>query len=164
MNLITSSSKLYILAAALALSSATASAVPVTFTALSGTVGTGTAIFRADLTGLSTGDILSITLTDSKSKAGVSPGKHSGFDLDAIKPSRTLANTAAAATAAAGLNAFDSTPAGATLAPGTQRPAVDAELNGTGGFAERHPHINSAVPAWSSPRAQALRLQTPCDP
>lgn len=44
----------------------------------------GTQMFRADLTGLGLAEIGSITLTDSNSGLGGSPGIYSGFDLDAI--------------------------------------------------------------------------------
>ena len=64
---------------------AQAASVPVTFERLSGLSGfSGTSVFRADLSGLGLTDIASITLFDSNSKQGGSPGAFSGFDLDAI--------------------------------------------------------------------------------
>lgn len=101
------------------------------FVRLSGTVAQGTAVFRADLTGLSFGEILSITLIDSNSMSGGSRGQYSGFDLDAIKLSRTLATTAAQASSAVGLTVFDYAPTGTFLTPGSQRPPVNTKLNGT---------------------------------
>ena len=45
---------------------------------------TSTRVFSADLTGLGISEIAAITVTDSNSGVGGSPGIYSGFDLDAI--------------------------------------------------------------------------------
>ena len=44
----------------------------------------GTQVFKADLTGLGLTEVAAITLTDSNSGIGGSPGIYSGFDLDAV--------------------------------------------------------------------------------
>lgn len=105
--------------------------IPLSFVQLTGTVAQGTTIFRADLSGLSMEDIASIRLTDSNSQLGGSPGAFSGFDLDAIKISSTLAATAGDASAALGLNVFDFSPTGTLFSPGTQRAPAAPKLNGT---------------------------------
>lgn len=111
---------------------AQAETVEVGFTRLTGLAGVnGTAIFRADLSGLTLAEIQSITLIDSNSRTGGSPGQYSGFDLDAIKLSTAFATTASGASAATSLAAFDFSPAGTFLTPGTQRAPADAKLHGT---------------------------------
>lgn len=66
--------------------SASAASVTPTFSNV-GTV-TSTAqestLFRASLTGLGLSEIAAVTITDSNSGTGGSPGAYSGFDLDAI--------------------------------------------------------------------------------
>ncbi|WP_326537169.1 PEP-CTERM sorting domain-containing protein [Pseudorhodoferax sp.] len=109
-----------------------AAAVSVSFTPLTGMTGVdGTAVFRADLSGLSMSTIQSIRLIDSNSGLGGSVGAYSGFDLDAIKLSTTFATTAAEASGAVGLSVFDFSPSGTFFTPGTQRPPAAAKLNGT---------------------------------
>jgi hypothetical protein len=115
----------------LTVSSSRADTAEVSFVRLSGSVAQGTAIFRADLSGVSFDEIYSITLIDSNSQTGGSPGQYSGFDLDAIKISTTLATTASEASAAVAMDVFDFNPTGTFLIPGTQRPPVDSKLNGT---------------------------------
>lgn len=122
------------LAGALALGPA--NAVPVTFTPLTGVVGgalAGTAVFRADLSGLGLATISSITISDNSGGLGGATGQFSGFDLDAIKLSTDpcAANTAACAAAAVGIAAFDFV-GGTIFSPGTQRPLADPKLFGTG--------------------------------
>lgn len=113
-------------------SAAHADVATVSFTKLTGLAGVqGTTIFRADLSALSFDTIQSITLIDSNSQSGGSPGAFSGFDLDGIKLSTTLANTAAQASAAAALPGFDFSPANTLFTPGTQRSPVAAKLFGT---------------------------------
>src|ERR1700741_5457333 len=78
--------------AALAVLSASATAVPVTFTKLTGLTGgspAATAVYKADLSGLGVANIQSITISDNSSGLGGAPGQFSGFDLDAIKLSTT---------------------------------------------------------------------------
>ena len=84
----------------------------VDFERLTGTVAQGTTIFRADLSSIPLSEIRSITLVDSNSKTGGSPGHFSGFDLDAIKLSYTFATTAAQASSVTGLDVFDFQPGG----------------------------------------------------
>lgn len=61
---------------------AQAAVVPVSFSNV-GSAGL-TTIFRADLTGLGLTQVGSLTITDSGSGAGGSPGIFSGFDVDAV--------------------------------------------------------------------------------
>jgi hypothetical protein len=120
--------------ALLGLTAVSASAVPVTFTKLSGDTGgsiAGTAVYRADLTGLLASDLVSITITDASFGLGGSPGQFSGFDLDAIKLSYTSVGTAAGAQALVGLSVFDFV-AGSIFSPGAQRAPADPKLFGTG--------------------------------
>jgi MYXO-CTERM domain-containing protein len=120
------------LGAALLAPGAQAATVSVGFTPLPGFAGVnGTAIYMADLSGLAMSEIRSITLVDSNSGVGGSPGAFSGFDLDAIKLSTTLASTALAASAAAGLDVFDFSAAGTLYTPGTQRAPAATKLSGT---------------------------------
>ena len=63
-----------------------AATVTPTFTdmGLNTTTAESTRLYRADLTGLGLSEIAAITITDSNSGIGGSPGAYSGFDLDAI--------------------------------------------------------------------------------
>lgn len=111
----------------------TASAAPVSLTELTGFTGgtlAGTGVYRADLSGLGLGSILSISIADNSVGLGGSPGAFSGFDLDAIKLSNTFCASAACAAGAAGIGAFDFG-AGTSLVPGLQRPPVAPKLFGT---------------------------------
>jgi MYXO-CTERM domain-containing protein len=123
-----------ILAAAATLAiAATAQAVPVSLTKLSGITGgspAGTAVYKADLSGLGLATILSIGIRDNSGSLGGSPGQFSGFDLDAIKLSTTDCADAACAQGAAGLSVFDFA-LGVVFSPGTQRTPVDPKLFGT---------------------------------
>ncbi|MBL8494978.1 MAG: PEP-CTERM sorting domain-containing protein [Rhodocyclaceae bacterium] len=111
---------------------AQAASVPVTFERLSGLSGfSGTSVFRADLSGLGLTDIASITLFDSNSKQGGSPGAFSGFDLDAIMLSTTRATAASQMSGLVTLPAFDFTTAGTAFTAGTQRAPVAPKLSGT---------------------------------
>jgi len=121
------------LAAGLAAGVATAQAVPVSFTPLSGLTGgtiANTGVFKADLSSIGLASILSITITDSNSGAGGAPSQFSGFDLDAIKLSTTDCATAACAQGLAGIGVFDFV-GGTLFTPGTQRPPADPKLFGT---------------------------------
>lgn len=113
-----------------------ANEVSLTFTKIGTT--TGTTIYRADLANLGI-DVRSLLLTDSGSAAGGSPGRFSGFDLDAIVLSSKLID---AVPSAAALNdgvflpkqdVFDFSTSSVFLRPGTQRFGVEqaADLNGT---------------------------------
>ncbi len=120
--------------AASMLASSAASAIPVTFTALTGLAGAppeGTVVFKADLSGLGAATVTSIFIQDSNSGLGGSPGQFSGFDLDAIKLSTTDCTTAACAAGAASIAVFNFG-AGTTFTPGTQRAPADSKLFGTG--------------------------------
>lgn len=99
---------------------------------------TGTTIYRADLTNLGI-DVRSLLLTDSGSAAGGSPGRFSGFDLDAIVLSNKLVDIVPSADALNDgaflpkLDVFDFSSSSVFLTPGTQRFGTDqaADLNGT---------------------------------
>jgi len=124
--------RLSALAAALG-ASAASHAMPVTLTQLSGVTGgfpAATGVYKADLSSV-LGSLLSITITDNSGGVGGSPGRFSGFDLDAIKLSTVDCATAACASAAAGLGVFDLV-AGTVFSPGSQRPPADPKLFGTG--------------------------------
>lgn len=111
-----------------------AHAVPVSFATLTGLTGGApaeTAVFRANLEGLGLATVESITIKDNSGALGGAPGQFSGFDLDAIKLSNTLCNTAACAAAAPSLAGFDFG-TGTLFTPGTQRAPVAAKLFGTG--------------------------------
>lgn len=110
-----------------------AESVAISLTRLSSSVAQGTAIFRADLTSVGFEDLLSITLVDSNSMIGGSSGQYSGFDLDAIKLSRTFATTASQASNAVGIDEFDFSTSGTIFNPGTQRAPANPKLNGTDG-------------------------------
>lgn len=122
---------LFVFLAAVHGQSASAQPIGVDFVRLSGSVAQGTAVFRADLSSIALSEIRSITLIDSDSGTGGSPGQYSGFDLDAIKLSTTLATSAAQASGAIGLDVFDFRPSGTLFTPGTQRAPVNPKLNGT---------------------------------
>ena len=125
-------SKVLAAAAALSLAGA-AQAHTVTLTALTGLTGgtlAGTAVYKADLSTLSLGTILSIQIADNSSGLGGASGQFSGFDLDAIKLSSTDCATAACAAGAVGLAVFDFV-GGTTFAPGAQRAPADPRLFGT---------------------------------
>jgi len=113
---------------------ASAWAVPVTLSQLTGVTGgspAGTAVFKADLSTLGLTTILSIAISDNSSGLGGAPGQFSGFDLDAIKLSTTDCATAACADGLAGLAVFDFG-AGTAFTPGSQRVPIDPKLFGTG--------------------------------
>ncbi len=118
----------------LALCAAAAShATPVVLSKLTGLTGgtpAGTAVYKADLTGLG-GMVQGISITDNSSLLGGAPGQFSGFDLDAIKLSTVNCADAACASAAAGLSLFDFI-GGTFFTPGTQRAPADPKLFGSG--------------------------------
>jgi hypothetical protein len=120
-------------AAGIALLPASASAVPLALTALSGLTGDSpaeTAVYKADLSTAGLGSILSIQIRDNSVGLGGSAGQFSGFDLDAIKLSTTDCSDAACAAGASGLAVFDFA-SGVLFTPGAQRAPVDAKLFGT---------------------------------
>jgi hypothetical protein len=114
-------------------SSATAASLSVGLTALSGTTGgtpAGTQVFRADLSNLGF-NLASITIQDTSGGVGGSPGQFSGFDLDAIKLSRSRVTAANSVNGLTGLSGFNFTPTGTSFTPGTQRSPVASKLFGT---------------------------------
>jgi hypothetical protein len=132
--------------------SATAGTLNLSFTKLSGLTGgdpKGTAVYRADLSNIDF-DINSILIADSNSQVGGSPGKFSGFDLDAIKLSNTLINDAAAINILPGLNVFDFSPAKTVFTPGTQRPTTDPRFVGSNLFGTNGNNINNSVATLQS--------------
>ena len=98
---------------------------------LAGPSGSGTAVFRGDLSALSLSEVLSVQFTDSNSGVGGSAGQFSGFDLDAIAISPDLITSATDIDGLTQLNVFDFTPTGTIFNPGSQRPPVDEKLFGT---------------------------------
>lgn len=115
-------------AATLALGIQGAGAAPVTFTELTGVVDFLTRVFRADLSGLALSDITSITIVDSNSGVGGSPGARTGFDLDAVVISSVSVASAAAAASLPQEAFLDIS--NAVFVPGTQRAPIDPALNG----------------------------------
>ncbi|MDJ0618659.1 MAG: choice-of-anchor L domain-containing protein [Calothrix sp. MO_192.B10] len=107
--------------------------VPLEFKKLPGQVGK-TGVFVAELSEIDF-DINSITFADSGSGEGGSEGRWSGFDLDAIKVSNALIESAKEINLLQSLDVFDFSPARTTFEPGTQRPTNDpnfiGDLNGT---------------------------------
>jgi hypothetical protein len=125
--------QLLAVAAGLATCVASAQAVPVSFTPLTGLTGgtlAATGVYRADLSGTGLNSILSITIGDNSAGLGGAAGQFSGFDLDAIKLSTTNCDTAACAQALAGISVFDFG-AGTIFSPGVQRAPTDPKLFGT---------------------------------
>jgi hypothetical protein len=118
---------------AAALSSTAALAVPVTFTKLTGLAGgspAGTAIYRADLSGVGIASIQSISVFDNSGGLGGATGQFSGFDLDAISLSTSSCADAACAAGLSGLAGFDFG-SGTLFSAGAQRIPVDPKLFGT---------------------------------
>lgn len=112
-----------------------AQAALITLTPLTGLTGgtlAGTAVYKADLSSVGLGSILSVEILDDSAGLGGAAGQFSGFDLDAIKLSTTDCATAACAAGAVGLSVFDFV-AGTSFAPGAQRAPVDPKLFGTDG-------------------------------
>ena len=125
---------LYAACAALALSGAVQAEV-VALTQLTGLTGgtlAGTGVYKADLSTLSVGTILSIQIADNSAGLGGAAGRFSGFDLDAIKLSTTDCASATCAAGAVGLAVFDFV-GGTVFAPGAQRAPADPRLFGTTG-------------------------------
>ena len=125
---------LYAACAALALSGAVQAEV-LALTQLTGLTGgtlAGTGVYKADLSSLSVGTILSIQIADNSAGLGGAAGRFSGFDLDAIKLSTTDCASAACAAGAVGLAVFDFV-GGTVFAPGAQRAPADPRLFGTTG-------------------------------
>jgi hypothetical protein len=121
-------------ASALMALSAASHADTVTLTPLTGLTGgtlANTGVYKADLSTVSVGSILSISIADNSGGLGGAGGQFSGFDLDAIKLSNTDCATAACAAAAGGLSVFDFV-SGASFTPGAQRLPADPKLFGTG--------------------------------
>jgi hypothetical protein len=121
--------KLLLVALALALctsaSAVWADTANVTFAQLTGLTGGSpaqTAVYRADLSGLGLATIQSLTIIDSNSQSGGSPGKFSGFDLDAVKLAYNSVNDASQVNVLTGLAVFDFLAAGTIFVGGTQRP------------------------------------------
>ena len=112
-----------------------AQAAIITLTPLAGLTGgtlAATAVYKADLSSVGLGTILSIQIADNSVGLGGAPGQFSGFDLDAIKLSTTDCASAACAAGAVGLSVFNFL-AGTSFAPGTQRAPPDPRLFGTDG-------------------------------
>jgi hypothetical protein len=107
-------------------SPALAGTINLNFTKLNGLAGSGyTAIYRADLSGLGF-DLQSLTIQDGSFGLGGATGQYSGFDLDAIRLSRTLIDDASSVTYLSGLDVLDFSPSRTLFSPGTQRSPEDA--------------------------------------
>lgn len=120
-------------AAACAMAGA-AQADTVTLAALPGVTGgslAATGVYKADLSTVSVGSILSISIADNSAGLGGAGGQFSGFDLDAIKLSNVDCADATCAASAAGLSVFDFV-SGTVFTPGAQRAPADPKLFGTG--------------------------------
>jgi hypothetical protein len=118
-----------------------ANAATVSFTQLTGVAGgspAATGVYRADLSGLSLGEIESLTIQDNSSTAAGSPGQFSGFDLDAVIVSSTLITDASQVATLMQIATLDF--AGSILSPGVQTPPADPALFGTTGG-----HVDLAV-------------------
>ncbi|MEJ6480220.1 choice-of-anchor L domain-containing protein [Nostoc punctiforme UO1] len=123
--------------------------VPIQLTKLSGVTGGSpaeTAVYVADLSNLGF-DLSSLTIGDGGVLAG-SNGRFTGFDLDAIKLSHTLVNSAADAASLVGLDVFDFSPAGTTFIPGEQRPPTDPTNPNL--FGTTNGYINNAIAKLTS--------------
>ncbi|MFH7031072.1 MAG: PEP-CTERM sorting domain-containing protein [Heteroscytonema crispum UTEX LB 1556] len=132
--------------------SATAATLNLSFTKLQGLTGgnpAGTGVYRTDLSNIGF-DINSIVIADSNNQSGGSPGKFSGFDLDAIKISRDLISNAADINDLPGLNAFDFSPGKTVFTPGTQRPTTDPLFLGNNFFGTNGNNINNSVATLQS--------------
>jgi hypothetical protein len=110
---------------------------PLAFTRLSGLIDSGftdpyfnqTGVFRAELPEIDSLERLEIELKDTSSVNLGSPGADSGFDLDAIKLSTQLKDSASGALSAAGLTVFDFP--STSLIPGSQRGTTSPKLFGS---------------------------------
>lgn len=112
---------------------AIAATVNLNFTKLTGLTGgspQGTAIYRAELTGIGF-DLNSITILDNSSGLGGATGQFTGFDLDGIILSNTSVNNASGVNSITSLNVFNFNPGGTFLTPGIQRNPTDPKLFGT---------------------------------
>ncbi len=149
MNKFLTASVLFSLSAALATvasAPAHAASLSLSFTKLPGLTGgspAATTVYYADLMGI-TFDITSISIKDGGPISGSAGGQVSGFDLNAIKFSRTLATSAADVNALPGLNVFNFV-SGTVFAPGSQTAPVAPALFGTSGSA-----VNNAIATLGS--------------
>jgi hypothetical protein len=108
-------------------------AEPVTLAKLTDVTGgspASTAVFKASLSSVSFGTLLSIGISDNSGGLGGAAGEFSGFDLDAIKLSYTDCSTAACAATAVAAVAFDFA-GGVFFTPGVQRAPTNPKLFGT---------------------------------
>jgi hypothetical protein len=115
-------------------SSANAATFNISLSRLTGLTGgspAATAVYYADLSPLPLSTITSIQISDNSSGLGGATGQFTGFDIDAIKLSYTLAADALAAASLVGLSVFDFTPTRTFFIPGTQRLPTDTKLFGT---------------------------------
>lgn len=99
---------------------------------LSGVVGDGTTIFRAQLPAALQAPLQSISVIDPQSTGGAD-GEYSGDDIDAVTLSSTLCDSAGCAATAPDLAAFGAS--ALEFFPGAQRPPIAPQLFGTGAAA-----------------------------
>lgn len=103
------------------------------FAKLSGETGgspAGTAVYRADLSGLNLIDIRIVSIKDNSTGSGAS-GDLTGFDLDAVALSRTLCQEAPCVQTVETLDIFSYEAGGTSFSPGQQDPPEDEKLFGT---------------------------------
>lgn len=132
--------------------SSVVTSLPLTaLTGLAGGTPADTTVYYADLSTVAASYITSLTLTDNSSSVASDTGRFSGFDLDAVKLSTTLAADATGVQALAGLAGFDFTTTGTVLTPGTQVAPLDPDLFGTSGGA-----INGQLATLSNFDADAI--------
>lgn len=127
---------------------------------LTGLIGTGTtdgngnpvspstAVYVFDLSNLNV-DLQSLAIGDG-GKIGGSNGIFSGFDLDAIKLSRTRVTTAAEVAALPGLDVFDFSAQGIDFTPGKLRSDTNSNLNGPDPFGSINGFVNNGVATLGS--------------
>ncbi|MCL4201298.1 MAG: pre-peptidase C-terminal domain-containing protein [Pirellulaceae bacterium] len=118
-----------------------------------------TRVYYADLSSLTTAPISSLTITDNSvglvddlglPASGI--GRLTGFDLDAIKFSTSLATNSSQVPGLPALNVLDFSPAGTILNSGTQLDPVATDLFGTvGGFVDNSVATLGAFDADAAP-------------
>jgi len=120
-------------AALMSVTSANATTINANFVQLTGETGGTpalTGVFRSDLSNLNF-EINSITLADSNSGVGGSPGQFSGFDLDGIKLSTSLITDASQINDLPSLDVFDFSLNSTFFTLGQERNPIDAPLFGS---------------------------------
>ncbi|QLE58619.1 PEP-CTERM sorting domain-containing protein [Nostoc sp. TCL26-01] len=129
-------------------SSATAATLDLTFTQI-GTINispnnnAGTGVYRAKISDIDF-DITAIKVIDILGQGGT-PGKFSGFDLDAIKISDSLITNAEDVKRLSDSNVFDFTPNGTKLTAGTMRATTRANFRGNNLFGTKDGNVDNSI-------------------